>query len=96
MVYLPTAVAAYYCEILAVMDKDIIGQILVERDIMPTAQYELATSQIGQLFYELIYRLILYSLDLSHIFSPPVVSGSESSISFNIFSVSDKTFNAAE
>ncbi len=37
LIILPTAVAAYYCELLSIIDKDVVSQILVKCDMMPAA-----------------------------------------------------------
>ena len=62
----PAAVAAYYFEILAVMDHDVTAQISVEGDMMPTAQGELLTRQAGQVLDKLLNRLVSLTLDLCH------------------------------
>lgn len=66
----PAAVAAYYFDILAVMDHDVTAQILVEGDMMPTSQGELLTRQAGQVLDKLLNRLVSLSLDLCHSLPP--------------------------
>ena len=48
------------------MDEDVIPQILVEGDMMPTAENELLTRYTGQVLDKLIHRLVLSFLDLCH------------------------------
>jgi len=45
LIYLPPTVAAYYCELLSIIDKDVVSQIPIKRDMVPATELELVPCQ---------------------------------------------------